>query len=429
MIYRQLVLFLAPLAVIPFASEIGSQFLNGGMARVPSAVETLAAYGLAFGLISFLSTPLHQCGQLGLVLTNDHHSHRKNQLFLLFLWAAVSLVLLVLAATPVGTWIVADIHVLRPSLSKEVQFAILCLIPLGAVDTYLRYFVGLLLRHRRTTWVSGAALAKIGASIIAVLMLLPLDMIHSRPILLPVLVAYCGYVVEAVVVFWAYFRHVHARLEEGSGTPYSLRQAIRFYWPLVLVNMAWSASRPTMNLFIARGPAAEIALAAMVIAESLANMTCGWVNEMRFLTPAFREIRNSVGAIRRFFVYCGLAAFGLMAALFWTPARDFILASLIAVEPAVAAACRVPLLVYSLMPLTLMVRSYVYGQALVEQRTGALLPSALTRVVVNVAALAVLPLWSIYGAAMGATAVLISLTAETVVAWAVVAAGQQRRAT
>jgi hypothetical protein len=118
-----------------------------------------------------------------------------------------------------------------------------------------------------------------------------------------------------------------------------------------------------------------------------------------------------------------------MAALFWTPARDFILASLIAVEPAVAAACRVPLLVYSLMPLTLMVRSYVYGQALVEQRTGALLPSALTRVVVNVTALAVLPLWSIYGAAMGATAVLISLTAETAVAWAVVAGGQQRGAT
>lgn len=85
MIYRQLVFFLAPLAVIPFVSELGAQFLNGGMARVPNAVETLAAYGLAFGIISFLSTPLHQCGQLGLVLTNDHRSRRRNQFFLLVL--------------------------------------------------------------------------------------------------------------------------------------------------------------------------------------------------------------------------------------------------------------------------------------------------------------------------------------------------------
>ena len=424
MIYRRLVLFLAPLAVIPFASEVGAQFLNGGMARVPNTVETLAAYGLAFGLISFLATPLHQCGQLGLVLTNDRHSHRKNQLFLLVLWAVVASALLIIAATPVGLWIVEDIHDLRPSLSREVRFAILCLIPLGALDTYLRYFVGLLFRHRQTTSVSGASLAKIGTSIIAVILLLPLDAIQNRPILLPVLVAYSGYAVEAIVVLWAYLRHVHPHLEERSGTPYSLRQAVRFYWPLVVVNMAWSASRPTMNLFIARGPAAEIALAAIVIAESLANMTCGWINEMRFLTPAFREIPDSLQSIRRFFGWCGLAAFGLMAVLFWTAVRDFILTTLIAVEPAVAAACRIPLFAYSFMPLTLMVRSYVYGQALVQQRTTALLPSALTRVLVNLSALVVLPIWSIYGAAMGATAVLISLTAETAVAWAVVARKQ-----
>ena len=425
MIYRRLILFLAPLAVIPFVSEVGAQFLNGGMARIPNAVETLAAYGLAFGLISFLSTPLHQCGQLGLVLTNDRLSHRKNQLFLLTLWAVVALILLIIAATPIGLWILQDFHDLQPSLSREVRFAILWLIPLGALDTYLRYFVGLLLRHRQTTSVSAANLAKIGASIISVIALLPLDAIQNRPILLPVMVAYSGYVVEAVVVFWAYYSRVRSQLQVRGGTPYSLWQAVIFYWPLVVVNMAWSASRPTMNLFIARGPAAEIALAAIVVAESLANMTCGWINEMRFLTPAFREIPDSLRSIRRFFGWCGLAAFGLMAMLFWTPIRDFILTTLIAVEPAVVAACRVPLFAYSFMPLTLMVRSYVYGQALVQQRTSALLPSALTRVLVNLSALAVLPIWSIQGAAMGAIAVLISLTAETAVAWAVVARGKQ----
>jgi hypothetical protein len=49
MIYRQLVFFLAPLAAIPFVSEIGSQFLNGGMARVPNAVETVVAWAVVAG--------------------------------------------------------------------------------------------------------------------------------------------------------------------------------------------------------------------------------------------------------------------------------------------------------------------------------------------------------------------------------------------
>ena len=424
MIYRQLLLFLAPLAIIPFASEVGAQFLNGGMARIPNAVETLAAYGLAFGLTSFLSTPLHQCGQLGLVLTNDHYSRRRNQLFLLVLWAAVGALLLLIAVTPVGIWIIEDIHRVRASLSREVRFAMLCLVPLALLDAYVRYFAGLLLRYRQTTAVSAATLAKIGSSIAAVFVLLPLDPVQNRPILLPVAVAYIGAAAEAAVLFGAFFRHVFARLEEHTGAPYTLRQATRFYWPLVVVNAAWSASKPTMNLFIARGPAAEIALAAIVVAESLANMTCGWVNEMRVMVPAFREIPGSLRPIRRFFGSCGLLAFALMALLFWTPVRDVILGTLIALEPGVAAACRLPLFIYSFLPLTLMVRGYVYGRALAEHRTSALLPSALTRVLVNVAALLALPLWAIFGATMGAAAVLMSLTAETIVAWAVVAHGR-----
>ena len=52
--YSQFARFLAPLVLAMVAQELSAQFLNGGMARVPRATETLAAFGLAMGLISIL---------------------------------------------------------------------------------------------------------------------------------------------------------------------------------------------------------------------------------------------------------------------------------------------------------------------------------------------------------------------------------------
>ena len=47
MIYGKLARFLLPLMFIQVIQEFSGQFLNGGMARVPQATQTLAAYGLA----------------------------------------------------------------------------------------------------------------------------------------------------------------------------------------------------------------------------------------------------------------------------------------------------------------------------------------------------------------------------------------------
>jgi len=52
------------------AQEVGSQVVSGGTARVPQAVETLAAYGLAWGVVTFLVAILIQTRQLGLVLVD-----------------------------------------------------------------------------------------------------------------------------------------------------------------------------------------------------------------------------------------------------------------------------------------------------------------------------------------------------------------------
>ena len=65
-----------PLVLKAQVQELSGQFLNGGMARMPRATETLAAFGLAIGIAGLLSGIMQQARQLGLVLVEHDQGFR-----------------------------------------------------------------------------------------------------------------------------------------------------------------------------------------------------------------------------------------------------------------------------------------------------------------------------------------------------------------
>ena len=168
MSYRKMFLFMLPLAAVFAAGDIGQQVLNGGMARMPDAIATLAAYGLALGIKGLLSTPLIQAGQLGIGLTESHAGRLQIQRFLLVVASCIGLLLAGLGLTPIGVWLTRDLHSLTNPLGAEVQFALLCMVPLVFVDGWARYYSGLLLRYQHSGWTSAGTSARIGASIVTV---------------------------------------------------------------------------------------------------------------------------------------------------------------------------------------------------------------------------------------------------------------------
>ena len=63
--YQDFIRFMLPLALTTVVYSVGGPILNGGMARLPQATQTLAAFTLAWGIVDFLSSPLSQVRQLG----------------------------------------------------------------------------------------------------------------------------------------------------------------------------------------------------------------------------------------------------------------------------------------------------------------------------------------------------------------------------
>ena len=128
MSYAQLTRFMLPLVVTALVQELSGQFLNGGMARMPRAVETLAAFGLAFGLALFLAGTLSQVRQLGLVLVEHTQGYRVCFRFVLAAGVLLAGILASLALTPLGTWIINDLHGVDPALGDAVRLALLWLV-------------------------------------------------------------------------------------------------------------------------------------------------------------------------------------------------------------------------------------------------------------------------------------------------------------
>ena len=311
---------------------------------------------------------------------------------------------------------IGELHGVDRSLVLLAREALLWLVPLPAIRGLLRLYSGMLIRVRRTDLVSAATLANIAASIGAVFLMLPTGFVQARPIRLPLLVTYAGVLAEVSVTLWGYRRYVRATLP-ARGRALSYRYIVRFFWPLALTMAVQGFSRPLVNLFVSRGADGTESLAVLTIVFALGHLPYGWLNDIRSLHTAFRREPDSLAHIRRFALGCGLLSFSAMAVMFWTPVRAFLLDTLLGVSPALVVSSQQALLLYPGFPLTVMVRAYLHGLALLEHSTRPLALSGPARVTAIVTALLVLPAGAMGGAVRGSAALLSGFVAETIVVW------------
>jgi hypothetical protein len=414
--YAALGRFFFPLVLTQLALGFGGQFLNGGMARLPQAAQTLAVFGLAWGLTDFLVSPLSQVRQLGLVLAQGQAELRSLRRFVLLCCSVLMAALFALAESPLGDWVVGDLHGVSDSVALQVRWVLFAFIPLPLIAGINRLYSGVLIQFRRTDIVSVAMVAGMVVQIAAVLFLLPATWVQERPIALPVAAVYLGELVGLLIVLGGYAHCIHPFAGTGTGVGLDWAYVARFFWPLALVMAIQGLSRPLVNLFVSHQSDGVEALAALAVVYALAHLPYGWLNELRSIPAAFRN-EGGQERILHFAVGCGLLSFSCMLLLFWTPLRSYILLDWIAVDRSLADRCVLPLMIFSFFPLAVSMRSYFNGMALVEHRTRALAPSAPARVGAILLALMTFSRLEWEGATMGVAALFCGFVIESLSVW------------
>ena len=226
----------------------------------------LAGFGLAFGIASLLSGILTQARQLSLVLVEHQQGYRTVFHFGIIAGIALSAVLARCALTPLGGWLIGDLHGIDPALTDVVLLAFLWLIPYPFLRGLTRIYIGTLLRIRRSEIPAYGTTAGISLSILAVFTLLPFDFVQRDPILLPVFATYAGVLTELAVVIWGHSRHVRF-LPQHNAPSLEMAYVVRFFWPLALIMALQSGTRPLINIFVARAADARARDTARAIIE------------------------------------------------------------------------------------------------------------------------------------------------------------------
>ena len=416
--YLRFTRFLLPLILTILIFEFGAQIINAGMARMPDATRMLAAFGLAWGLVAVLSSPVAQARYAGLVLVEDKRDFWRGMHYVGALAMLMMAVQWLLGGTPLSRHLLEGLHRIDGDTGQLVRVMMVWLLPMPLLRGVTQLGMGVLTRGKRTGQISVATALSVAAGFVTVVILFQVEAVRAQPIWLPILVLYAAMLTECAVVLWYLGRFFANGLpDQLDRAPISYMAILRFTWPLALMNFMQEFSRPLINLFVVRSIYGAESMAVLTVAYTLGQWPYRWLNELRALMPPFYSEVRSYRPFLRYAYWCGLVASAICVLLFWTPLRTVLLEQVIGLAPALAELSRAPLLIYSFFPFVVMHRAYFHSIALVERRTLPMAVTAPMRTGAILAALLLLPLFGVQGAVRGVAALLAGFTAETVTIW------------
>ena len=426
--YLRFTRFLLPLVLTILIFEFGTQSINAGMARMPDAIRVLAAFGLAWGLVTSLSSPLAQLRYAGMVLVEDKRDFWRGLLYVSALALIMVAVQWLLSGTPISRLLLEELHAVDSETGERVRIMMLSMLPMPLLRGITQLGMGVLTRGKQTGKISVATALSVAAGLAAVVALLPVDAVRARPIWLPILVLYASTLTEFITIIFYLWRFFGVGLPDRLDRPPITYAALfHFTWPVALMNFMQESSRPLINLFVVRGAHGAEAMAALTVAYTLGQWTYRWLNELRALVPPFYSELRSYRPFLLYAYWCGLVASAICLLLFWTPLRTVLLEQVIGLTPALAELSRVPLQIYTFFPFVVVHRAHFHSIAFMERDTRPMAVGAPMRTGAILVALLALPLSGLQGASLGVAALLAGFSSETVTLWWLILGKKQLR--
>ena len=426
--YLRFTRFLLPLILTILIFEFGAQSINAGMARMPDATRLLAAFGLAWGLVTALSSPLAQIRYAGMVLVEDKRDFWRGFHYVGALALLMVAVQWLLGGTPLSSLLLEGLHSINPETGDLVRVMMIWLLPMPLLRGITQLGAGVLTRGKQTGKISVATALSVAAGLATVVALLSVEAIRAHPIWLPILVLYASTLTECVAIVCFLWRFFGEGLPDAlDRPPITYRAFLRFTWPLALMNFMQESSRPLINLFVVRGAHGAEAMAALTVAYTLGQWTYRWLNELRALMPPFFSELQSYRPFLRYAYWCGLVASAICVLFFWTPLRTVLLEQVIGLTPALAELSRVPLQIYTFFPFVVVHRAHFHSIAFMERHTLPMAVGAPMRTGAILVALLILPLFGVRGATLGVAALLSGFASETVTVWWLILGKEQLR--
>jgi len=286
---KDVALFFFPLLLNVQLMSVSHSIINAGLARLENAVVILAGFSVALVLHLFVASPSYQNHTITIAMVRGRKSLIAMILFVLLIAIWVSILLALLAFTPVGIFVLERMLGVSPEVAKGAREALALLVFLPFMTGLRGLFQGLVIRARRTGLVSFATAVRI-VMLFAYLWLGQLWFTGTRVAAFALIG--CVGTETLVMAFFAW----RLKLPAEQDTDSSFAEILRYGLPLAYSSGMQQTIPLLINAIISRLPDGTLALAAFGVVRGFLFLLAGPMRNLQqaYLTLVCQSEDNAV---------------------------------------------------------------------------------------------------------------------------------------
>ncbi len=274
---KDVALFFFPLLLNVQLMSVSHSVINAGLARLEDAVVILAGFSVAMVLHLFVASPSYQNHTITIAMVRGRKSLLNTTIFIFLVAIWVSILLALLAFSPVGTFVLDRFLGVSPEVAQGARDALGLLVFLPFITGLRGLFQGLVIRARRTGLVSFATAVRI-VMLFAYLWLGQLWFSGTRVAAFALLG--CVGTETLVIAYFAW----RVRLPAVDDDTKSFVEILRYGLPLAYSSGLQQTVPLLINAIISRLPDGTLALAAFGVIRGFLFLLAG---PMRNLQQAY----------------------------------------------------------------------------------------------------------------------------------------------
>lgn len=368
--YRELILVSAPLAFSAFVMKLEALVAAAGLSRLPEPALALAAFGVAFSLAVFVESPIISMLEGSIALVRDRQSFFAFGLFMSAAGLGLALVGFILYFTPAVDWLLRHGFGLPPEVAREAGAAVRFLVLWPPLVGLRRFLQGLMVRFGRTKPIAWAVLARLG--VVGAVVFLGPPVFRLPGAALGTLAEALGVAAEALLIAWWSRPAVRRALREDpprGALPLTSGAILRFYLPLVWMQVLLNAAPPVITGGIGRAAQPELSLAVWPVVSSTLDLLGNPLSMLQQTVIAAGKAAYG-RRVGLFTLGAGVLGSGALALLAFTPLLDWYLGGLLGLPTRLVDFARLPLRLLTVLPVLVALRALLRGRLITGRRTG-----------------------------------------------------------
>lgn len=150
LIWRTFFKFYIPLALTSLLMFFWQPIGSAGLSRMPRALDSLAVWPILTGLIFLLRSSGMAYNEVAIALLDERSASIKLRRFTFILASIVTLLHLLVAATPASRFWFVNLSGLDPQLAELAELGIWLTLPLPALTVLQNWYQGMIVHNRQT---------------------------------------------------------------------------------------------------------------------------------------------------------------------------------------------------------------------------------------------------------------------------------------